>query len=120
MIGTATSTPTSTRTPTVTPTPDADTSCCACPCCPGDCNGDGTTTQAEVDKCLEAYLTDQTWLCTACDVDNDGDVEPSEVVLSNIARMDGCDAPTNCQVPISGVCSGACCLVYGSSCQEVP
>ena len=46
---------------------------------PGDCNGDGTTTINEVQKCINCFLSIENDCCDKCDVNNDGQVTVDEV-----------------------------------------
>jgi len=46
---------------------------------PGDCNGDGTTTIDEVQKCINCFLGIENDCCDRCDLNNDDQVTIDEV-----------------------------------------
>jgi hypothetical protein len=75
--------PTPSSTPTVTATPT--------PACPGDCNGDGTVTVAELVSCVAAALGEGI-VCAAVDTNHDDTVEISELIAGVNAALNGCPA----------------------------
>lgn len=74
--------PTPTPTPTATPTP-------ATPACPGDCNGDGVVTVAELVSCVAGALGDG-MVCAAVDTNHNGSAEISELIAAVNAALNGC------------------------------
>jgi hypothetical protein len=85
--------PPPTATPTIgpsqTPTPTATTAVLPCP---GDCNGDGSVTVAELIAGVASVL-DGTRPCAALDRDGDGVAIVGEMIAAVNALLAGCPAP---------------------------
>jgi hypothetical protein len=80
---TASSTPTSTPTPT--PTPVA--------ACPGDCDGNGRVTVAELLTGVDIFFSDQPLAaCPALDSDHDGQITVNDLLKAVDAALNGCPA----------------------------
>jgi hypothetical protein len=79
-----TSTPTTTPTATATPTLPLEG-------CPGDCDGDGRVTVAELVRSVRDLLDEPVELrCGAADLDGDGAVAVDEIVTAVRANLEGC------------------------------
>ncbi len=76
--------PTPTATPTTTPT-------VAVPPCPGDCNGDGVVSVAEIVSAVAAALGEGA-ACAAVDVNRDDIVSVAEIIAAVNAALNGCPA----------------------------
>jgi hypothetical protein len=65
-----------------------------CRACPGDCDGDGTVTVAEVITVVsEALGAAVAPTCAEADVDGDGSVRIDEIVTAVSTVLAGCPAP---------------------------
>lgn len=74
--------PATTPTPTTTPTPR--------PVCPGDCDGDGNVTVAELVRAVSVALDEGSRDCAAADENGDGTVSVGELIRAVNAALAGC------------------------------
>lgn len=69
--------------------------------CPGDCDGNGAVSVAELVRCVGLALADGggAQACAACDPGGDGVVRVEDLVLAAACGTSGCDDAAGCFVP---------------------
>src|SRR5262245_43171388 len=70
--------------------------------CAGDCGGEDNVGISELVTCVGISLGTITSDCTACDVDQDGNVEINELILAVNASLCGCPGCATRPTPTPG------------------